>query len=84
MDLERKREEARLQEQNARVAREKVRAELERIRGEEKRREKEEARVQTKLRRMDVCCVGYRWIKQSNGYACAGGRHFVSEAALGI
>ena len=51
---------------------------------EEERRRKEEARVQHKLREMGVCVAGFRWIKQSSGYRCAGGSHFISNAALGI
>lgn len=84
MELKRRDEEARLQEQNARTEREKALVELERIRAEEERRKKQEARVQRKLKEMGVCPVGYRWIKQSSGYTCAGGSHFVSDAALGI
>lgn len=34
-----------------------------------------EAQVQQKLIVMGVCFQGYRWIKQSNGYRCAGGSH---------
>jgi hypothetical protein len=54
------------------------------IREEAQRKRKEEARVQTKLRQMGVCVAGFRWIKQDNGYRCAGGSHFVDNSALGI
>lgn len=37
---------------------------------------------QKKLKAMGVCPVGYRWIKQSAGYRCAGGSHYVSDAQL--
>lgn len=37
---------------------------------------------QEKLRQMGVCVMGYRWIKQSGGYRCAGGSHWVSDAQL--
>jgi hypothetical protein len=47
---------------------------------EEMRRQ--EQRKQQKLRDMGVCPVGYRWIKSNNGYRCAGGSHFVSDAEL--
>lgn len=83
-ELKRRQEAARLQEQNLRIEQEKARAELERLRAEDERRKKDEVRVQTKLREMGVCPVGYRWIKQGEGYRCAGGSHFVSNAALGV
>jgi hypothetical protein len=44
-------------------------------------RRKEQAN-QEKLRHMGVCVMGYRWIKQSGGYRCAGGSHWVSDAQL--
>ncbi|EED18786.1 hypothetical protein TSTA_125040 [Talaromyces stipitatus ATCC 10500] len=44
-------------------------------------RRKEQAN-QAKLRQMEVCIMGYRWIKQSGGYRCAGGSHWVSDAQL--
>ncbi|KAF5857988.1 hypothetical protein ETB97_004987 [Aspergillus alliaceus] len=61
--------------------------ELERLRKkkaqiEEQRRK--EAQTQRKLRQMGVCVMGYRWIKQSGGYRCAGGSHWVSDAQLDI
>ncbi|KAF8213837.1 hypothetical protein K438DRAFT_1802339 [Mycena galopus ATCC 62051] len=45
---------------------------------------KKEAEAQAALRSMGVCVAGFRWIKQSGGYRCAGGSHFVSDAQLGI
>ncbi|KAI0050262.1 P-loop containing nucleoside triphosphate hydrolase protein [Auriscalpium vulgare] len=57
----------------------------ERRRQEQEERERErEAQAQAKLRSMGVCVAGYRWIKQSSGYRCAGGTHFVSDAQLGL
>lgn len=58
--------------------------ELEKIRkqreqGEQSRREQQ---AQAKLREMGVCVMGYRWIKQTGGYRCAGGSHWVSDAQL--
>ncbi|WPH02844.1 Hypothetical protein R9X50_00571200 [Acrodontium crateriforme] len=47
---------------------------------EEERRK--EAVARKKLRAMGACVAGYRWIKQSSGYRCAGGSHFVSNAQL--
>lgn len=83
-ELMRKREVARITELNARIAREKAAAELERRREEERRKAREEAKVQEKLRDMGVCCMGFQWIKQSDGYRCAGGFHFVSNLQLGV
>ena len=82
-ELKRKQEEARLRERAARIAREKAMAELERIRLQEVR-QKREAQVQTKLQQMGVCCAGFQWIKQSSGYRCAGGSHYVSNGELGL
>lgn len=83
-EIKRKIEDARLEEQNTRIAREKARAELERLRAVEEVRKKEEQRVQQKLRRVGKCVAGFNGIKQSGGYRCAGGSHFVSDAALGL
>ena len=82
-ELKRKQEEARLQERAARIAREKAMAELERIRLQEVR-QKREAEVQTRLQQMGVCSAGFQWIKQSSGYRCAGGSHYVSDGQLGL
>ncbi|KAG2072157.1 P-loop containing nucleoside triphosphate hydrolase protein [Suillus decipiens] len=82
--LMRQREAARIHELEAKAAREKALAALKKKQGEEQRRRREEARVQQKLRQMGVCVAGYRWIKQSQGYRCAGGSHFISNDQLGI
>ncbi|KAK3320409.1 P-loop containing nucleoside triphosphate hydrolase protein [Cercophora scortea] len=51
---------------------------------EEERRRKEEARIREKLALMGACPAGYAWIREgSGGYRCAGGSHWVSDAALG-
>lgn len=47
---------------------------------EERRRKEEEARK--KLEANGVCPVGYHWIKQSGGYRCAGGSHYMSDDAV--
>jgi hypothetical protein len=73
--LERERERRRREEELARLQREKERAEAE--------RRLEQAR-QRKLRTMGVCVAGFQWIKQVNGYRCAGGSHFVSDAQLNM
>lgn len=47
---------------------------------EERRRKEEEARK--KLETMGVCPAGFSWIKQEGGYRCAGGSHYMSDAAV--
>ncbi|KAK6440096.1 hypothetical protein LTR95_003679 [Oleoguttula sp. CCFEE 5521] len=37
---------------------------------------------QAKLAKMGRCPVGYRWIRQSGGYRCAGGSHWVSDGEM--
>lgn len=83
-ELKRRREEARLRDLKAREERARIAAALEARRKEEERVRKEEARVQQKLREMGVCVAGFQWIKQSSGYRCAGGSHFIGNSQLGI
>ena len=76
-------DEARLERMRAeaeRVERIKAAAEFQ-MRAEEQRREE---KAQQKLRQMGVCVAGFRWIKQSSGYQCAGGTHFISNDRLGV
>ena len=79
----RKQEHARFEEDAARKAREMAMQELERVRLREVGQKREE-QVQVRLREMGVCCMGYRWIKQCDGYRCAGGSHFVGNGQLGL
>ena len=72
-ELKRHREAARLQELRARAARE-----------AEAKSQAEEERVQSKLQQLGKCVAGFAWIKLPNGYRCAGGAHFVTNAALGL
>ena len=45
--------------------------------------EKREAlKLQQKLLELGCCPMGYRWIKQSGGYRCAGGSHWMSDAEV--
>ncbi|KAF8531244.1 P-loop containing nucleoside triphosphate hydrolase protein [Gautieria morchelliformis] len=83
-ELKRRHEEERLKLLAAKVEREKIVAELEEKRRKALEERKQEAQVQAKLRAMGVCVAGYRWIKQSMGYRCAGGSHFISNAELGL
>lgn len=50
-----------------------------RLREEDRARRKEINKVQEKLRRIGNCEMGYHWIKQSGGWRCGGGTHFVSD-----
>ena len=81
--LKQMQERARLEERAADAARRKAMEELEKMRLREVRQKREE-RVQERLRMMGVCSMGYRWIKQSGGYRCEAGGHFVSNAQLGL
>lgn len=54
---------------------------VKRLLEEEERRKKEEE-AQKILATRGLCPMGYQWIKQSRGYRCAGGSHYLSEAAL--
>lgn len=83
-ELLRKREEARIREVELRAERARIQKEMERKAMEEMERRKKEQVVQQKLRDLGVCCAGFRWIKQSGGYRCAGGSHFVDDSQLGI
>lgn len=65
-----------------RLQEEKLRKEDELRRLREK--EQQEKQVQQKLRDMGVCPANFRWIKQTNGYRCAGGSHFISAKNLGL
>ncbi|KAK0188469.1 P-loop containing nucleoside triphosphate hydrolase protein [Armillaria mellea] len=83
-ELQRQRDAQRLKELRAREERERREAELQARREAEEKARKEAQRVQTKLRQMGVCVAGFEWIKQSDGYCCAGGAHSVSNAELGL
>ena len=71
----------------AATAKQKAEEEVKRLRvldREQQTRRQQEAKAQQKLREMGVFIMGYRWIKQSTGYRCAGGSHFVGNDALGL
>ena len=83
-ELKRRHEEMRLKHLAVLRAQEDAENRAREIREKAERKRKEEVRVQTKLRQMGVCVAGFRWIKQADGYRCAGGSHFVSNGALNI
>jgi hypothetical protein len=88
-DLKRAEENAKHEEEKRRWERERIQAELERrkqeeiLREAEKKRELEMRKLQ-KIKQMGPCPMGYRWIKQSGGFRCAGGSHWLSDSALGF
>lgn len=84
LELLRLREEARIRELEAQAERERIRKEWERRKKEEEERRKKEEVVQSQLRELGVCVVGFRWIKQAGGYRCAGGSHWVDDSKLRI
>ncbi|CCC05206.1 unnamed protein product [Sordaria macrospora k-hell] len=51
---------------------------------EEEARRKREQEMQMKLKMMGACPMGFNWIKQSGGYRCAGGSHWMGDAVLGV
>jgi len=40
------------------------------------------AEMQARLQKMGVCVQGFVWIRQSGGWRCHGGGHFISDAQL--
>lgn len=48
---------------------------------EEERMEKE-AEEKKKLKERGLCPMGYEWIRQGDGYRCAGGSHFVGDGEM--
>ena len=81
--LEQKLEEARVERERTRKEQERAKAEFEKMRMQRVQQKREKA-VQEKLRNLGVCRQGYQWIKQADGYRCAGGSHFMSNAGLGV
>ncbi|GAB7363399.1 hypothetical protein MBLNU230_g3676t1 [Neophaeotheca triangularis] len=55
---------------------------IERKRREVEEQLRQEAEAKEKLKRMGRCPVGYEWIRQSGGYRCAGGSHWVSDGQM--
>jgi hypothetical protein len=86
-DLKRAEKEAADEEERRKREQERIAAEIERRRREamiaaiEKAREEEKQR-QKRLRELGTCPAGFHWIKQSGGYRCAGGSHFLDDAVL--
>lgn len=81
-ELRRQQEAARIQEAQAKAERERIAAALSQMRREQEKKRREEERIQQKLRNLGVCVQGYPWTKQTSGYRCAGGRHFIHDSQL--
>ena len=89
---EEKRELARLEEEEARLRawlktcadakRQHELEEIERRRRVLEEKRKHEAMMQKKLMQLGRCPVGYAWIKQTGGYRCAGGSHYMSDGEV--
>jgi hypothetical protein len=82
--VKRQREELERRQRAANAERVRLVQELNRKKAEERRRTEAEAKVQATLRDMGVCVQGYQWVKQSYGYRCRGGGHFIDNSQLGI
>lgn len=80
----REQEQARIKELTMRAERERRQRECEKAEREARERRRKEEAVQRKLREVGNCVMGFRWINQGNGYRCAGGTHFVTNAHLGL
>ena len=53
------------------------------IKEAERVKSEEQEAVQTALKALGLCCMGYEWLPQAcGGYRCAGGSHFCSAEAL--
>lgn len=83
-EFERQAAEARRRQEEARAARERAAAELMKRRQQEAERMRKIEEAQRRLRMMGVCVQGFPWIRQSSGWRCAGGMHYVSDGQLGM
>lgn len=83
-ELKRRLEAQRLREIKARAELEKRRLELEARKQREMEERKREQQAQRKLRTMGICPAGFQWVKQSGGYRCTAGGHYVSDSQLGM
>jgi hypothetical protein len=83
-ELRRRHEEMRLEHLRLLALKRDAEDRLKREQEEAQAARKQELKAQEKLRHMGVCPVGFRWIKQAEGYRCAGGGHFVGNEALGL
>ena len=78
-ELERQQKEREDMLKKKQIELDRIREELEKIEIERKK----EMAIQTKLKQIGECPVGYPWIRLPDGYRCEGGSHYVSVAHLG-
>ncbi|KIJ10679.1 hypothetical protein PAXINDRAFT_101943 [Paxillus involutus ATCC 200175] len=87
-NLNQKREiERQLKDVRRRAAERKAEAEkaaiaLKKKQEEEAEKKRKELEVQHKLQHMGLCPMGYKWVRQGDGYRCTGGSHFISHGNL--
>ncbi len=72
-------DEARRREAERRAA---AAAEAARMAEEESRRVAEEQRQRERLKTMGLCPAGFEWIREGEGYRCAGGSHYVRSSEI--
>ncbi|KAB5586292.1 P-loop containing nucleoside triphosphate hydrolase protein [Coniochaeta sp. 2T2.1] len=75
-------EEERRRQEEERKRQEALREQIVRRLMEEEERRKEEAVARKKLAARGLCPAGFSWVKQSRGWRCAGGAHFVGDGHL--
>lgn len=68
-----------LKEAAQKAATDEIREKIVRQLIEEEKRREEEAKKQEKLMALGACPMGFNWIKQADGYRCAGGSHWLSN-----
>ena len=56
--------------------------ETERVAMRAKEKIRQEEAVMQRVQMIGKCCAGFHWIKQSGGYRCAGGSHYVSDKMI--
>jgi len=83
-EIKRRHEQMRLQHLKFLAVKRDAEDKLRRAQAEAEAARKQEVRAQEKLRLMGICPAGFRWIKQSGGYRCTAGGHFVGNAELGF
>jgi hypothetical protein len=81
-ELRRQQEATRTREEEAHADMGRAAAALRQICGNQATKKSDEERIQQKLMNLGVCGQNYPWIKQSSGYRCAGGSHFISDSEL--
>lgn len=65
-------------------AKERERIDTRMLSDEERALALDEAQLQAIIHQMRLCVAGYTWVKQADGYRCAGGTHFIDNASLGL